>query len=491
MKSPRPNVPGRPGRPASGGSDASPGVSARIDELVADVLRRREAGQQLPIQEILDQNSELRPELDERLRLLEGIASARRRAEKDQPRLLDRCEAQALERRYLDDALPGYRLINLISRGGQGVVYRAVQRSTNRMVALKILPGGPLASKARHDRFAREVELLSRLEHPNIVRLYECGIALHQPYFAMELIEGHPIDRHADARRLDVDNRIRLMLIVCDAVTAAHQRGILHRDIKPANILVDEEGQPRLLDFGLGKFFQGGGDAEVLTLSVAGHIAGTLPYLSPEQIAGPSDQLDTRTDVYSLGVLLFRLLTGRYPYDVTSGAEQARLNILQQEPIPLRRGLAEAEHNSTTRTGHIGKDLEAIAGKALEKERERRYQSVADFAGDLRRYLAGDAVTAQPNTGIYALGKSLRRHRWSVLIAALFLLTVGTLGSGWVRSITRQQATSGSLLNEITTESCSKNSTRLASKATGWTRFAIYSQSMQPSTWRATSNRPS
>ncbi len=421
---------------------AARGIAARIDSIIDDVIRRRGAGDDVSDEEILKQNHKLRPELDECLRLLEGIASARQQAEKLQPESDDHRDVLALERRYLNDALPDYKLLNLISQGGQGAVYRAIQRSTHRTVALKILPGGPLAPEARHQRFAREVELLGKLVHPNIVRLYDCGMALQQPYFAMELIEGHPIDLHADAGRLDANARILLLLTVCDAVTAAHQRGILHRDLKPANILVDSEGRPHLLDFGLGKYFECEGDHEVLTLSMDGQVAGTVSYLSPEQISRPSDQLDIRTDVYSLGVLLFKLLTGRFPYDVTSGAEEARFNILRQEAMPLRRALAEAAQDCGSRVGHIGRDLEAVVGKTLEKERERRYQSVADFADDLRRYVAGDAVNARSNSGLYALGKSLRRHRWPMLIATVILLIAGTLGGGWVRSITKQKATS-------------------------------------------------
>ena len=196
----------------------------------------------------------------------------------------------------------GYETIGPLGQGGMATVWRAVQKSTQREVALKLLAGGPFASDKVRARFEREVELTARLEHPNIARIYDSGIRHGVYYYAMELVDGVHLDAHVVGRGLSRLQIMALMRTVCEAVQHAHQRGVIHRDLKPSNILVAEDGQPRVLDFGLAKALleSDGG----LTISAEGAVAGTPAYMSPEQAAGHQDEIDTRTDVYSLGVVL-------------------------------------------------------------------------------------------------------------------------------------------------------------------------------------------
>jgi len=223
--------------------------------------------------------------------------------------------------------IEGYRITGKLSdAGGQGTVWRAVQLGTHREVALKLLRAGVFSSKQAQARFEREVELTASLEHPNIARVYESGLHHGVHYYAMELIDGLPLDEYVGARTLTQRQVLELTRIVCQAVQYAHQRGVIHRDLKPSNILVTADGQPHVLDFGLAKtFLEGEPDVRV---SVEGDIAGTPAYMSPEQAAGRVEHLDTRTDVYSLGVILYQLLTGRFPHDMTG----TRLEVLRRSP---------------------------------------------------------------------------------------------------------------------------------------------------------------
>ncbi|HEY3246019.1 MAG TPA: protein kinase, partial [Phycisphaerae bacterium] len=238
-------------------------------------------------------------------------------------------------------SIPGYQIMREISRGGQGVVYQAIQKSTKRKVALKMLREGHFANAAERARFQREVEILGQLKHPNIVSIYDSGTAGENAYYVMDYVSGLPLDeyvakqfpspglgipidkrasravRHqSGTRKSGLDDLLRLFGKICDAVHAAHLRGIIHRDLKPSNIRIDDAGEPRVLDFGLAKLASGPEEASpVMTLT--GQFIGSLPWSSPEQAEGIPSKIDIRTDVYSLGVLLYQLLTGRFPYEVT------------------------------------------------------------------------------------------------------------------------------------------------------------------------------
>lgn len=310
----------------------------------------------------------------------------------------------------LPDRVGAYKVLGELGSGAMGVVYVAEQRHPRRRVALKVVRPDVL-TPSREKRFDLEAEALARLRHPGIATIYEAGRAdLHgspHPFFAMELVQGEPLDTHA--RRLELDDRVELVASVCDAVDHAHKRGILHRDLKPANILVDDDGRARVLDFGVARTI---GDDR------AGEVVGTIPYMSPEQLAGDPD-VDARADVYAMGVVLCEILTGRRPHEVSGMTVDEALDIVAV-PALLDRDA-------------IGAELEAVIAKALSPDREERYASAADLAADLRRYLARRPVEAFGGGRWYRFRKAVRRNPAPSALTALaaVLLAGGVAGVSW------------------------------------------------------------
>ena len=308
-----------------------------------------------------------------------------------------------------------YRLLRVIASGGMGTVYEARQERPRRTVALKMLKFG-LASPSAMHRFAHEAEILGRLQHPNIAQIYEAGT--HEdaygrvPFFAMEYIAGaKAITDYAHDLRLSTNLRLELFAEVCDAVSHGHQKGIIHRDLKPSNIQVDPSGHPKVIDFGIARATEA--DMTIATLQTdVGQLVGTLQYMSPEQCAGDSSEIDTRSDVYALGVVLYELLAGRLPYDLTTPSLFEIPRIIREE---TPRKLSAI--NRTLRG-----DVQTIVLKALEKDRERRYQSADDLARDIRHYLAGEPIEAKRDSTLYVLRKHLWRHRNLVAVATGFVL---------------------------------------------------------------------
>ena len=324
-----------------------------------------------------------------------------------------------------------YRVESLLGRGGMGEVYRAEQEQPKRKVALKVIQQG-LADGRSLQRFQLEAEILGRLQHPGIAQIFEAGVADGEggprPYFALELIDGRELLDYADQEGLSAAQRLELLAQVGDAVHYAHQRGVIHRDLKPANILVDRTGQPKILDFGIARTTSA--DTRVTTVSGSvRRLLGTLPYMSPEQVAGDPDAVDTRCDVYALGVLAYQLLAGALPLELKdrSLAEAARV-VSEEEPRPLR------SHDRAFRG-----DLETIVAKAMAKEKERRYASASELAADLRRFLRDEPIQARPATTLYQLRKFSRRNRPLVaaLAGAFLILVAGviTAGLGWQRAV--------------------------------------------------------
>lgn len=303
--------------------------------------------------------------------------------------------------------VPGYQLEEELGRGGQGVVFRALQTGTGRQVAIKIVAHGPLASIADRARFNREVRILARLHHPNIVTIHDSGAAEGFQYFVMSYINGPSLEVFFAHRRHDVRSVLTVFAQVCEAVDAAHVRGIIHRDLKPANIRVDAQGCPHVLDFGLAKPPEPDDDAGALTATDG--FVGSLPWASPEQVSRGVRGLDTRSDVYSLGVTLYQALVGRSPYDVT-GTTRTVMERIVSAPPRLLRSLRR----------DIDDELETIVSKSLAKEPERRYQTAGELARDLRNYLSGEAINAKRDSGWYVLRKQLRRHRTALLVASAF-----------------------------------------------------------------------
>lgn len=316
-----------------------------------------------------------------------------------------------------------YRIIRLLGEGGMGAVYEAEQDQPRRRVALKVIKSA-WADRELLRRFELESQTLGRLHHPGIAQIYEAGAAEtsfgSQPFFAMEIIHGKPLIEYAEAKHLNTRQRLALMIQICEAVEHAHQRGIIHRDLKPGNILVEESGQPKILDFGLARVTDG--DMQATRQTDMGQLLGTLAYMSPEQVTADPLALDTRSDVYALGVILYELLAGRLPYELSRHVYEVVRTIQQVDPKPL----------SSINRAYRG-DIETIAAKALEKDKTRRYGSAAELAADIRRYLEDRPIAAKPASTSYQLRKFARRNKVLVTgtFAVFLTLIVGVVVSTW------------------------------------------------------------
>lgn len=331
----------------------------------------------------------------------------------------------------LPEQIGRYKIRRVLGIGGMGVVYEAEQDRPRRTVALKLMRAGAIAPSLLR-RFEQEAEMLARLQHPGIAQIYDAGAVAtdsgRQPFFAMELIRGVPLDQYAEANALDAAARLELFAKVCDAVAHAHQRGVIHRDLKPGNILVDEDGQPKILDFGIARATDS--DVQATTMHTdAGQLIGTLQYMSPEQVAGDSSQIDTRSDVYSLGIVLFQLLGSKLPYDVLNRSLPEALDVIRS---------AEPTHISSINTAYRG-DVETIVQKSLEKDPTRRYSSASEFAADIRRHLADQPIIARPPSAMYQLRKFARRHKAAT--AAGLSIVVALAGAAAFSSVYAVRAT--------------------------------------------------
>jgi len=394
---------------------------ARISELFAKAIDLPTQDRNDYLDSICGDDADLRAELDDLLARDECDAVV------DQPVLED-----GLPQALYETAAPTmptqigpYEIIDVLGRGGMGIVYRAQQQSPNRMVALKVVQDTAM-SRTLARRIEYEAQILGRLQHEGIAQIYEAGAANLNgqavPFFAMELVDGAPLGEYATRERLDTDQRVALLIRVCRAVQHAHQQGVIHRDLKPANVLVNVAGQPKVLDFGIARVT----DADVRTTTLQtnmGQLVGTVAYMSPEQVSGDPAAIDTRSDVYGLGVVAFELLTNNLPHAVKGKpiAEAARI-IRDEAPTRL----------STFETTGRG-DLETILAKALEKDKEQRYQSAAQFAADLQRYLDNEPIIARPPSVSYRMRKFTQRHRALVaaLVAIFVLLIAAVVGTSY------------------------------------------------------------
>lgn len=324
-----------------------------------------------------------------------------------------------------------YRIERILAAGGMGVVYLARQEQPERTVALKLLKPD-LITATTLKRFEYEAQVLGRLQHPGIGQIFEAGAVAtdhgSQPFLAMEYIDGVSLTQYAEVHRLSTGKRLDLFLPICDAVHHAHQRGIIHRDLKPANIMVDKSGQVKVLDFGIARATDSKTTLSTLLRTNVGQLLGTIPYMSSEQMAGRPDELDIRTDVYSLGVVLYELLTGDLPHDIRDKPIHEAIRIIQTEdPTPL-----------SSRNRILRGDLDTIVRKALAKEKQRRYPSASEFAADLKRYLSHEPITARPASTFYQIGKFARRNKALVtgLTIAALTLVLGSAGTlvGMIRA---------------------------------------------------------
>lgn len=314
--------------------------------------------------------------------------------------------------------IAGYRIVERLGEGGMGTVWKAEQRATRRMVALKVMSMASAGSSTARRRFEREVELAASIDHPHIAAVYDSGLDRGVYYYALEFIDGLPLGHHIEQHGVAERPMLEIMVKVCRAVAAAHRLGVIHRDLKPSNVVVTADGNPKVLDFGLAKASAAGGDELV---SIEGAVVGTPQFMSPEQADGKISAIDTRTDVYALGVTLYWLLTGAYPHQMQeANSYVSLLRSIVNEP-PRRPRLVRPD---------LDEDLEAILLKTLERSRDDRYLTADDMADDIEAYLTGRPVQARRATRRYLLSKWVRRNRF--LTAALMVLVFGVMmASGW------------------------------------------------------------
>ncbi len=408
-------------------ADPPPDPPDRIGPLLDRFLERLRADPDLDTEAFCaEQPADLREELRERCRALEILYRPH-----DAGGGPSESEGAEAGRRFGD-----FRVLRELGRGGMGIVYLVWQESLRRQVALKVLTRSRSASRMQLARFHQEALAAARLKHPGIVPVYAVGETDGSHWFAMEYVPGTTLAQEVDhlrsrsptppgdaprnpaARKVDIERTARVAAEVAEALHAAHQEGLIHRDVKPHNILVDTEGRARLLDFGLAK------DMSADTLSRSGDIAGTLFYISPEQALAKRVLVDHRTDVYSLGVVLYEMLSLQRPFDGRSSHE-VLYRISFYDPPLVRRV-----------NPRVPRDLETICAKAMEKDPAHRYASAEAMAADLRRFLAHEAILAQPPAWWERAWRTARRNRGTVVAAAVGVLALaaGVLGSQmWAR----------------------------------------------------------
>jgi eukaryotic-like serine/threonine-protein kinase len=322
------------------------------------------------------------------------------------------------------DRLGEFLVLHAIGSGGMGVVYAAQQDRPRRTVAIKVLQRG-LAHRDVMRRFELEAEVLAHLQHPGIAQVYAFhpGDRATPAHLVMELIAGPPITEYADAHELPYMARVALVAKVCDAIQHAHDRGIVHRDLKPANVLVDEHGQAKILDFGIARATRL--ERQLSTIHTAhGQLMGTLAYMSPEQLGAAPDEIDGRSDVYAIGVLLYRLLSGRLPFDVADAPfAEALRRVLDAERVPL--GLTDAD---------LRGPLERIVHRAMARDRAARYQSAGALAADLRAFCEGRPlqVEEQPRPR-----RSLAPHHRVLIASIVAAFVAGALAAYAVLALLR------------------------------------------------------
>jgi len=399
--------------------------TARARAVVDAYIDRRATGTAVSELQLINAHRDLMPELGEQLDLLRLIdrASSRAQGAPDATMFEDSGDEGAPLGSAASgpppDSFDGYELINPVHRGGQGVVFRARQKATCRDVAIKVAREGPFAGPHDRARFDREVRILATLNHPNIVTVHDSGTAAGHFFFVMDFIDGEPLDAYVASRKLPIEERLLLLEKICDAVNAAHLRGVIHRDLKPGNVLIDAEGEPNILDFGLAKMTRAEGEGAAPTMTAPGQFVGSLPWAAPEQVEGLPEQIDLRTDVYSLGVMLYHVLTGRFPYTVVGNLRDVFEQISRGEPT-----------RPSTLDRRIDGEIETIVLKCLSKEPERRYQSAGALAEDLKRYRTGRPIDAKRDSTWYVVRKTVRRHKAPALVAVLFVLLVAGFGVG-------------------------------------------------------------
>jgi len=404
---------------------------ARVDALFDQASRRPASERAAFLAQACAGDEVLRREVESLLAASDGdIAKGMGAVERAADRIMADMEPPALGERF-----GAWRAVEEIGRGGMGVVYKAVRDADDfqQTVAVKVLPGA-LFSPRTMERFRNERRILAGLDHPNIARLLDGGTTAGGVlYVVIEYVNGVPVDRYCDDLQLDLDARIRLFLALCDAVQYAHRNLVVHRDLKPSNILVTREGVPKLLDFGIAKLLDPDESSPSETLSVTQSRVMTPRFASPEQLTGK--RVATPSDVYSLGVVLYKLLTGEHPYGEASGDSP-----IHQAEVMRRMIQSEAEPPSAVANDRrLRGDLDAVVLKAMRRAVSERYDSVGALADDLRSYLAGRPIAALADSWGYRAVKFVRRNRPSVVAAAAAATLLLGEGGPMLRRIARER----------------------------------------------------
>jgi serine/threonine protein kinase len=367
--------------------------------------------------------------------------------------------------------IEGYAILNEIARGGQGAVYEGIRNSTGRRVAVKVLIGGAFIGQNEKARFEREVKILAALDHPNIVGVIDRGLTADGSLFlVMDFITGPPLDQYLHSYYhmhpegpppADPSELLRLFMKICGAINAAHVQGIVHRDIKPSNIRITDGGEPFILDFGLARSPLSSTGSDGDAVSMTGQFLGTLAWASPEQAEGSTSKIDCRTDVYSLGLILYQMLTRSFPYEVVGTIRDVLNNIINSAPTPpskmvLSRGQKSANGKRRLHVksnGNINPVLESIILKALSKDRAARYQTAGEFAKDMANYLSG-----QPTIAIGKQASIWQRQGRKTVIAIAAIAAVACITPGiWLL-----MRTVGPSATPVSTKTTSSEPTLLA-----------------------------
>jgi tetratricopeptide (TPR) repeat protein/serine/threonine-protein kinase RIO1 len=370
----------------------------------------------------------------------------------------------------LPKSIGRYRIRRVLGSGGMGTVYEAMQDKPRRKVAVKVMRAGITSPKAAR-RFEYESQILGRLSHPGIAKVFEAGTyddgSGGVPYFAMEYVPGaKTILQYVHERTPDRRDVLALFCQVCDAVHHGHTKGIIHRDLKPGNVLVDSDGAPRIIDFGVARATDS--DMAVTTMQTdVGQLIGTVQYMSPEQCEADPDILDTRSDVYALGVMLFELLSGRLPYDLKT--------------VPIYQAANIIREGTATRLGTVDRglrgDLETIVAKAIEKDRDRRYQSALELKQDIERFLRDDPIEARPPSLVYQTRLLMRRHRGlaAAIVIIVFILAGATVWSLLARSraLVAEQAAQTALIETQSARDLAEQAATRASRVAGFLEHVI------------------